>query len=295
MLEIGLWNGRSAVFLLTELCQCAPQEAPAHATTSRARATCEPFCVLEAFTAVLGVLLDVPLGPAGPTRAKLAMVPVLPVERVIYRVDADTLVRADVRPLWDTDLAGRPLGAVPDVGYPVGHAGVQRAPYFNAGVLLMDLARVRAEMPRLLEAAAQYETSLHRDQDALNDVFRGEWLALGMKWNAQGLGTYAEDSSPERDALDLEGMKEASIVHFTGPVNPRLVEVLNPYIQPCTAKPWGYAGAPGHPYAEAWWSVVELTEWRGWRASRGYTEYCATEREEAIKASLEAFRQKLAV
>ena len=44
-------------------------------------------------------------------------------------------------------------------------------------------------------------------------------------------------------AIQVERMKDPNIIHFTGPVNPTLAEVLNPYAQPPTAKPWGYIGA----------------------------------------------------
>jgi len=54
-------------------------------------------------------------------------------------------------------------------------------------------------------------------------------------------------------------MNDPAIVHFTGPVNPSFIEVLNPYIQPTTAKPWGYLGSPGHPFSGEWWNALAKT------------------------------------
>ncbi|GJE84815.1 glycosyltransferase family 8 protein [Phanerochaete sordida] len=238
---------------------------------------------------------DDPLGSMGATWAKIAMIPktVLPVERVLY-LDADVLVRADLRPLWETDLGGRPIGATADVGYPLGHPGVERGPYFNAGVLLLDLAKVRALLPELVEACTKRAGSPHEDQDALNDVFRGKWCPLDLKWNAQGLGTYANSEHADRAAMDLTTMKaDPVVVHFTGPVSPGMAEVLNPYVQPYTAKPWGYAGAPGHPFAAHWWTALGKTEWQGYRDSEAHSEYCRQQLEAAVNAGSEAFYRRV--
>jgi lipopolysaccharide biosynthesis glycosyltransferase/predicted O-methyltransferase YrrM len=252
--------------------------------------------ITDSSTEVTMVFLPLPEGAPlremGATWAKISMIDSLPVERVLY-LDADTLVRADLHPLWNTDLGKQMIGAVSDVGHPMGHAGIAKGTYFNAGVLLMDLSKVRAILPRLFEVCMQYKESLHKDQDALNAVFRDDWFSLDLKWNAQGLGTYADHPSAERDALDLASMLDAAIVHFTGSVHPGMAEVLNPYVQPFTAKPWGYAGAPGHPFADEWWSVAETTDWKGWRASDEFTEYCRIHRDEAMKAGIAAFKQKV--
>ncbi|KAL1711088.1 glycosyltransferase family 8 protein [Schizophyllum commune] len=213
------------------------------------------------------------------TWAKLDVVRRVPAERVLY-LDADVLVLGDLAELWNTDLQGKAIGAAPDVGYPKGHPGgdltkmhsnqanlpddsaramgvqdtTDSPTYFNAGVLLMDLAKMRsstADLARLAQSASD----LHfKDQDVLNMRFAEDWAELSLKYNAQGLGTYADITTSERMRLNLDQMRHSPIiVHFTGPVHPSLVKVLNPWVQPYTAKPWGYAGAPGHPFADAWW------------------------------------------
>ncbi|KAJ3512024.1 hypothetical protein NLJ89_g3762 [Agrocybe chaxingu] len=194
--------------------------------------------------------------------AKLDMIRALPVERVLY-IDSDTLVRKSLKELWNLDLGGRALGAAFDVGHPIGHEGVERRPYFNAGVMLMDLARIRQSSERLLELGKRMKNSKFRDQDAFNLHLADDWMPFGLEWNAQGLGTYARYPSDDRKCLEgqLERMKDPAIVHFTGPVHPSLVEVLNPWVQPPTAKPWGYVGAPGHPFENEWQSTLGKTEW----------------------------------
>lgn len=242
------------------------------------------------------VFIAVPEGSlvaeAGVIWAQVDMIHLLPVEKALY-LDSDVLVRGDLNDLWNTDLQGHAIGAVPDIGYPLGHNG-QKIAYFNGGVLLMDLSTMR-EMSSsdLRRAAEQMRDEKFKDQDLLNALFAGRWLPLTLNWNAQGLGTYAKLPSADRESLQLEEMEDADIVHFTGPVDPSLAEVLNPWVQPYTAKPWGFAGAPGHPYAKEWWSVHEGTAWKGWRLSEEYRRTNEAKEERVIQAATEEFRRRI--
>lgn len=92
---------------------------------------------------------------------------------------------------------------------------------------------------------------------------------------------------------EMKEMREAAIVHFTGPVNPAMEHILNPYLQPYTAKPWGYAGAPGNPYTNEWWSVLEKTPWAGWRRSDEHRAYCASERDKAMQSACHRFLESM--
>ncbi|KAH9475744.1 General stress protein A [Psilocybe cubensis] len=230
----------------------------------------------------------------GPVWAKIDMLGILPVERVLY-LDADILVRESVRALWNTDLKGKTIAAAPDVGYPMGHDKDKRRPYFNAGVILVDLSRARQNSTALTQLAKSMKNAKHLDQDALNLHFQNDWLSLDLKWNAQGLGTYAQYPSDDRNALDLNPMKEdPHIVHFTGPVHPTLIEILNPYVQPPTAKPWGYVGSPGHPFESEWWISLEKTSWKVVRTSADWEARNEDMKNRAIEAATRDFLEVLA-
>src|SRR5262249_35643375 len=96
--------------------------------------------------------------------------------RVLY-LDADVLVLGDVRDVYGIDLRGAPLGGVPDPGV-ISEDFRQRwslpptdLSYFNAGVLIIDLERVRAEQlfTKAIAFVAEHDTALpFNDQDALN-------------------------------------------------------------------------------------------------------------------------------
>lgn len=224
----------------------------------------------------------------GPAWAKVDLVELLPVERALY-LDADILAKGDVGRLWDTQLDGKLLGACRDVGFPFGHEKIERGAYFNSGVLLMDLTRIRPEVQKLKNVAKSIVSSEFMEQDALNIHFRGAWKSLSLEWNAQGLGTYAELRSADRETSNLQEMANPVLVHFTGPVCPSLPLVLNPYVQPCISKPWGYAKAQGHPYAKEWWTALGKTPWAEWVKSEEYGAWCDREKENAKMEALKKF------
>ncbi|KZT20642.1 glycosyltransferase family 8 protein [Neolentinus lepideus HHB14362 ss-1] len=230
----------------------------------------------------------------GAVWAKLDMIKVLPVERVLY-LDADTLIRKPVLDLWRTDMKGSSCAAALDVGYPMGHNRVGRNPYFNAGVMLLDLTKIRLKTDELFALAKDEGFSYSfKDQDVLNEHFSGDWMKISLTWNAQGLGTYADIPSPDREVIDYNELKDPAIVHFTGPVHPGAAIVLNPWVQPFTAKPWGYAGSPEHPFQTEWWETLERTVSPGYRRSSQYKAMVARETANAITSVVQELEARLA-
>jgi lipopolysaccharide biosynthesis glycosyltransferase/predicted O-methyltransferase YrrM len=233
----------------------------------------------------------------GATWARIDLISIIPTERVVY-LDADTLILEDIQDLWKTDLGSKALGAAVDVGHPRGYKAVGEGRYFNAGVLLMDLAKIRCRMPELKHLARDgVPRGNFEDQDVMNVHFRGEWRELPLRWNAQGLGTYADGPGADRAliAAQLGEMKtKPALVHFTGPTNPDIEIVLNPWVQPYTAKPWGYAGAPGHPFSAAWWArLAKVPGWENYFTSRMFGEYKKRETERAMERLKERFKNAL--
>lgn len=150
-------------------------------------------------------------------------------DRVIY-LDIDLVVLGDIFELWNMDLQGYALAAKPSTS-PGTRYGIQmlyqalgalpldqarpirqwlhdtgpmgfRA--FNAGVMVLDLCRMRrdAAVPLLLSLV---QHAAMNDQDALNAYARGAFRHLDTCWNA----------APRQD--DTQGAK---IIHFVGPVKP---------------------------------------------------------------------------
>lgn len=61
-----------------------------------------------------------------------------------------------------------------------------------------------------------------------------------------------------------------------------MAHVINPYVQPYTAKPWGYAGSPGHPYVDEWWTAVEGTAWAGWQNNEDRHSACENAKQKML-------------
>ena len=103
--------------------------------------------------------------------------------------------------------------AVPLVSSPMGlerfeEFGFARdAPYFNAGVFLMDTSAWRQQRigPRAIEYLERYRDSINLlDQDALNAVMGTRWKQLDYRWNViAGLAARTFHRQKELDAAQL--------------------------------------------------------------------------------------------
>jgi lipopolysaccharide biosynthesis glycosyltransferase len=155
-------------------------------------------------------------------------------DRVIH-IDADVLVRADLAELWAQRCDGAPVSAVRDYLFPTFASGLPNAvsalglppstPYFNAGVLLLDLAAWRRASltERAIDYAREYgDTIRYADQDALNAVAAGTVHELAPRWNVQ-LGTASARttlahlrSAGDDPSIALRALADrAAVIHFT--------------------------------------------------------------------------------
>ncbi len=113
------------------------------------------------------------------------------VERILY-LDCDTLVMNSLRPLYDVDLQGKVAAVVhncgpdPEIGAHLVDLGVDREDYFNAGVMLIDLAKWRrlGLGDKILDVFREHGRRLRfHDQCALNIALHGDLRYLPRKYN----------------------------------------------------------------------------------------------------------------
>lgn len=177
-------------------------------------------------------------------------------ERVLY-IDADTIVLGDIREMWNCDLGPHAIGAVTDCYQdPDKFAELWSLPkggrYFNAGVQVIDLAKVRAAglFGKALDfIAAHDEKLLFGDQDALNHVFWQKSAALEPTWNVQRFlkrQEIAAETAPDR----RWGYRQPRLIHYIG-----------------TEKPW--MRDVWHPWAWAYWENLKRTSFAR-EVARGY-------------------------
>ncbi|WP_052509665.1 glycosyltransferase family 8 protein [Kitasatospora griseola] len=178
---------------------------------------------------------------SGAVYVRLAIPEVIPDERRVLYLDADTLVLGDLRPLLRQSLDGHPIGAVRDPQNPVIGRGIQLPgwkglgvpygrDYFNSGVMLIDLDRCRqlGVFDRSRQFLAEHPDKVRFwDQDALNWAVDDNWQRLERRWNTFAMSSqaaqpgfihYAEADSPLARLLQDE--ETAALVHFAGPDKP---------------------------------------------------------------------------
>jgi lipopolysaccharide biosynthesis glycosyltransferase len=157
-------------------------------------------------------------------------------ERAIF-LDADVLVRANLRKFEELIPENAPLLAVRDYGMPTFKhrsfrketcaGGVTADPelqYFNAGILGINLAlwRKKRVSEKARDIVAEHPYGLRfNDQDALNLALGGAWQEAPLEWN---LGAGGPDYIQRVGGDETEFLgepyeqirKRAKIIHFTG-------------------------------------------------------------------------------
>lgn len=185
-------------------------------------------------------------------------------DKIIY-LDADILVFQDLKELYETDISDYAAGVVRDPFFEVcvlnknyktetePHLGMKdyavlrlkkkNLTYFNAGVLLLNLDKIRKEKldQKLWRFAYENSPLEFQDQDVLNAVLENRVFWLDKKWNVlKEKSFYAKRPFSNL----MKPYKNPAIFHFTGADKPwRVVEKSR----------YGYA------FLKEWWRFYQLT------------------------------------
>jgi lipopolysaccharide biosynthesis glycosyltransferase len=149
------------------------------------------------------------------------------VARILY-LDADTIAVDSLAELWNTDLDGNYVAAVSNVFepwnrvYPLALGLPNEESYFNSGVLLMDLDRMRSDDTtgalREYALSAPSDRIAWGDQDALNVVLHDKRLRLHPRWNfMNSVATFPEAEEIFGPEAVREARENPAIRHFEGP------------------------------------------------------------------------------
>lgn len=168
------------------------------------------------------------------------------IKKVIY-LDSDVLVRKDIMELWDTEIGDSVIGAIKLNEYN-GYDKIdipKDAPYFNAGVLVINLDKWREE--QITRKAFEYikrhpEKLIAHDQSILNYLLYGKWHQVDYKWNVRTQIFSLDYLNAGFDNFEsFEEVKEdPSIVHFT-----------------TASKPWHYLN--NHPFKKEYFYYLDKT------------------------------------
>jgi len=154
------------------------------------------------------------------------------VSKVIY-LDADLLIRRDICGLWEQDMQDNIVLAVQDSYIqrlpapllPARERAKGERPYFNSGVMVVDLRAWRAagiEQCCLAAAGRLPRRTKYLDQHVLNACLAGRWGWLTPVWNKQFFVDVFPDwrCSPYREEEFQEARRNPAIIHFCSRTKP---------------------------------------------------------------------------
>lgn len=193
------------------------------------------------------------------------------VSKVLY-VDCDMIICDSLQELWNTNMKDNIVAAVQDavsmdtkkaVGLKAGEK------YFNAGLLLIDLAKWRELKieDHCLDFIKQHSGKvIHHDQGVLNGIFHGQVCVLPVRYNLMTIHflldrekvlKYArEDAKFYSEEELLQAKNNPAILHFTPSFTCR------PWVRGCK-----------HPLKQLYWDVLGNTPWAGAVLQRNTTKY----------------------
>ena len=157
-------------------------------------------------------------GLSAGTLFRLAITDILTLDKIIY-LDCDIVVNMDIQELWDIPLdnfscAGvleSPRGRFSATAIRMRLMGCNPVEYINAGVLLMNIPRMREKLgaDQVLQWFRRYRYCIkYQDQDLINSCFRGEIKILEGRFNNH----YANRNEGFRGDINSPGVAD-SILH----------------------------------------------------------------------------------
>lgn len=207
------------------------------------------------------------------------------IQRILY-IDSDTLVRADLGQLWNTDLQGNPVAAVENLSPKACRdIGIPRTEYFNSGVLLLDLGMWRTEGIhwQVTEYARQHAHQLQFvDQCSLNAILHRRWVRLPAYWNQQSdiykvIVKYYDGCTYTQQELE-QAILNPGIVHFTGKKKPWTLHCFHPfktdYRQLLAQTSWpGFSAQDNTLKTRLRYYLALRKHWKHWRRVKALSKH----------------------
>jgi len=176
----------------------------------------------------------------------------------ILWIDGDTVVLNDLSKLWRVDLEGSAVGAAQDSFIPTFREGLPEIhkklgvcgelPYFNAGVMVMNLKKLR-EMSfedKVFQFVKRHHLDIQWvDQDCLNALLISSWKKIDARWN-QIESILFPDTNVPYSGSEAELLQNAYVLHYAGGL-----------------KPWSYGSRASTK--NVFFKILDQTLWEQWR------------------------------
>ena len=124
-------------------------------------------------------------------------------DKILY-LDSDTIINGDISELYRTDIGSNLVGAIPDasvqivpefIEYVEKALGIKHEDYFNAGILLMNLKKMRDIdfEEHFINLLKKYKFEVAQDQYYLNVLCHEDVYFIDESWNTMPLGEKIEN------------------------------------------------------------------------------------------------------
>ncbi|MFL0206168.1 glycosyltransferase family 8 protein [Aquirufa sp. 2-AUSEE-184A6] len=153
-------------------------------------------------------------------------------DKCLY-LDSDVIINGSIKNLYEQDIQNFYLAAVEDPAYN-NHKELGLKPnakYFNSGVMLLNLKKLRDNRIRdkvLNFVKTKSNVIKYVDQCGLNAVINGDWLELNAEYNCQSYMLLKSNFSNYFKSI------RPVIIHYTG-----------------SSKPWQFSNI--HPFKYKYW------------------------------------------
>lgn len=161
------------------------------------------------------------------------------IDRILY-LDVDIVIDGSIRELWEMNIDNYAIGGVVDESFCNKEVYARLRlnpdiPYFNSGVLLMNLNYWREHhvMERCMKCISDNPNILtFHDQDTLNIVLKDEIVYLPIRYNFQ-TGYYLSWIYPDYPAEFKQQVQNEArrpiVIHYSGPLKPWTTSSDHPY------------------------------------------------------------------
>lgn len=201
--------------------------------------------------------------------ARLLLDKLLPssLDRILY-LDGDTIVRGSLEELYQTEMKDHAIAASLEPTYDherKASIGMKGMPYYNAGVLLIDLNNWRSQNlgKKIISFYKEHEGKLFsNDQDAINGTCKGQILTLSPKYNYYNifdqysyrfLSKLCDYPYIDKDVFE-EARKHPVIIHYLG-----------------EERPWRKGNH--HRFKDDYDNYLNMTPWKGMNYEDGWNTY----------------------
>lgn len=202
--------------------------------------------------------------------ARLVLDKFLPenMNKVLY-LDGDTIIRGNLKSLWDTDINYYVLAASIEPTMDKErkkNLGLENKPYYNAGVLLINLKKWRDEGAgkRVLDYYRDNKGKLFaNDQDAINGSLSDEILTLSPTYNFYNIFYTYSYKFMKKLMSPVEYIDEEIFLDAVN--NPKIIHYLG------EERPWRIGNK--HKYRDDYLKYLDSTPWKGLGMEHGWKMY----------------------